>query len=109
MCQANLLKSSILVIGAGGLGSPALLYLAAYRVGRIGIVDHDILELNDLQRHVLFVDSLQLQWRSMLSIPISNSSTHKFLSEMCRKWSTESGSNFVEGHCSAKLVEIMQY
>ncbi|THG10530.1 hypothetical protein TEA_000099 [Camellia sinensis var. sinensis] len=51
--QSNLLKTSILVVGAGGLGSPALLYLAACGVGRLGIVDHDIVELNDLHRQII--------------------------------------------------------
>ncbi|CAH9075935.1 unnamed protein product [Cuscuta europaea] len=55
--QANLLKSSILVIGAGGLGSPALLYLAACGVGRIGIVDHDVVELNNLQRQIIHTEA----------------------------------------------------
>ncbi|KAF3679158.1 Adenylyltransferase and sulfurtransferase MOCS3-1 [Capsicum annuum] len=55
--QANLLKSSVLVIGAGGLGSPALLYLAACGVGRIGIVDHDIVELNNLQRQIIHTEA----------------------------------------------------
>ncbi|KAI3825812.1 hypothetical protein L1987_07463 [Smallanthus sonchifolius] len=51
--QSNLLKSSILVIGAGGLGSPALLYLAACGVGRLGMVDHDVIELNNLHRQII--------------------------------------------------------
>ncbi|KAK3011490.1 hypothetical protein RJ639_012495 [Escallonia herrerae] len=51
--QANLLKSSILVVGAGGLGSPALLYLAACGLGRLGIVDHDVVELNNLHRQIV--------------------------------------------------------
>ncbi|XP_047341242.1 adenylyltransferase and sulfurtransferase MOCS3 [Impatiens glandulifera] len=55
--QSNLLKSSILVIGAGGLGSPALLYLAACGVGRIGIVDHDVVELNNLHRQIIHTES----------------------------------------------------
>ncbi|KAF3566405.1 hypothetical protein DY000_02017168 [Brassica cretica] len=50
--QSNLLKSSVLVIGAGGLGSPALLYLAACGVGRLGIIDHDVVELNNMHRQV---------------------------------------------------------
>ncbi|KAI3717913.1 hypothetical protein L1987_69828 [Smallanthus sonchifolius] len=51
--QSNLLKSSILVIGAGGLGSPALLYLAACGIGRLGMVDHDVVELNNLHRQII--------------------------------------------------------
>ncbi|XP_054798114.1 adenylyltransferase and sulfurtransferase MOCS3 isoform X2 [Prosopis cineraria] len=55
--QANLLKSSILVVGAGGLGSPALLYLAASGVGRLGIIDHDLVELNNMHRQVIHTES----------------------------------------------------
>ncbi len=51
--QEKLLGSSVLVIGAGGLGSPLLLYLAAAGVGRIGIVDDDAVELSNLQRQVI--------------------------------------------------------
>ena len=51
--QALLSKSSVLIIGAGGLGSPAALYLAAAGVGRIGIVDADLVELSNLQRQIL--------------------------------------------------------
>jgi sulfur-carrier protein adenylyltransferase/sulfurtransferase len=51
--QSRLLDSSILLIGAGGLGSPAALYLAAAGVGRIGIVDDDVVDESNLQRQVL--------------------------------------------------------
>jgi adenylyltransferase/sulfurtransferase len=51
--QSKLLDSSVLVIGAGGLGSPLLLYLAAAGVGRIGIVDDDTVDLSNLQRQVV--------------------------------------------------------
>ncbi len=51
--QARLLDSSVLLIGAGGLGSPAALYLAAAGVGRIGIVDFDVVDRTNLQRQVL--------------------------------------------------------
>jgi molybdopterin/thiamine biosynthesis adenylyltransferase/rhodanese-related sulfurtransferase len=51
--QRRLLQSSILLIGAGGLGSPSALYLAAAGVGRIGIVDDDAVDASNLQRQVL--------------------------------------------------------
>ena len=51
--QAKLLESKVLLVGAGGLGSPAGLYLAAAGVGTIGIVDSDVVDLSNLQRQVL--------------------------------------------------------
>jgi molybdopterin/thiamine biosynthesis adenylyltransferase len=51
--QAKLLGSKALFIGAGGLGSPAALYLAAAGVGTIGIVDFDVVDLSNLQRQIL--------------------------------------------------------
>src|SRR5439155_1367333 len=51
--QAKLLQSKALFIGAGGLGSPAALYLAAAGVGTIGIVDFDVVDLSNLQRQIL--------------------------------------------------------
>ena len=51
--QQKLLESKVLCIGAGGLGSPALLYLAAAGVGTIGIVDSDVVEVSNLQRQVI--------------------------------------------------------
>src|SRR5690606_39528292 len=52
--QARLKAGSALVVGAGGLGSPALLYLAAAGVGRIGIVEFDRVDESNLQRQVLY-------------------------------------------------------
>ncbi|KAK7202957.1 molybdenum cofactor CnxF [Myxozyma melibiosi] len=52
--QLSLRASSVLVVGAGGLGSPALLYLAGAGVGRIGIVDHDTVSLSNLPRQTLY-------------------------------------------------------
>lgn len=51
--QQKLLNSSVVIVGAGGLGSPVALYLAAAGVGRIGIVDDDTVELSNLQRQIL--------------------------------------------------------
>ncbi|HZD23697.1 MAG TPA: ThiF family adenylyltransferase, partial [Acidimicrobiia bacterium] len=51
--QLRLLESRALVVGAGGLGSPAALYLAAAGVGTIGVVDDDIVDASNLQRQVL--------------------------------------------------------
>ncbi|AUI49517.1 adenylyltransferase/sulfurtransferase MoeZ [Arthrobacter crystallopoietes] len=51
--QLRLKNAKVLVIGAGGLGSPAMLYLAAAGVGRIGIIDDDVVETSNLQRQVI--------------------------------------------------------
>ena len=51
--QARLLRSKVLVVGAGGLGSPLILYLAAAGIGTIGVVDDDVVDLSNLQRQVL--------------------------------------------------------
>ncbi|MFP6641494.1 MAG: molybdopterin-synthase adenylyltransferase MoeB [Myxococcota bacterium] len=52
--QARLLDSSVLLIGVGGLGCPVALYLAAAGVGRLGIVDDDVVEASNLQRQILY-------------------------------------------------------
>src|SRR5207342_2174293 len=51
--QQKLLASKVLLLGAGGLGSPAALYLAAAGVGTIGIVDMDVVDESNLQRQIL--------------------------------------------------------
>ena len=51
--QAKLLDSKVLLVGAGGLGSPAALYLAAAGVGTLGIVDFDVVDASNLQRQIL--------------------------------------------------------
>ena len=54
--QAKLKRAKVLVVGAGGLGSPLLNYLTAAGVGTIGIIDYDLVELSNLQRQLLFTD-----------------------------------------------------
>lgn len=54
--QHRLLHSHVLLVGAGGLGSPAALYLAAAGVGHLGIVDHDVVDRSNLQRQILHND-----------------------------------------------------
>lgn len=51
--QKRLLGSKVFCVGAGGLGSPAIQYLAAAGVGTLGIIDHDIVELSNLQRQTI--------------------------------------------------------
>jgi adenylyltransferase/sulfurtransferase len=55
--QEKLLASNALIIGAGGLGSPAAIYLAAAGIGRLVIADHDVVDLSNLQRQILHHDA----------------------------------------------------
>ena len=52
--QKKLLSAKVLVVGAGGLGSPVLYYLAASGIGNIGIIDHDQVDISNLQRQILY-------------------------------------------------------
>ncbi|MBW3087254.1 HesA/MoeB/ThiF family protein [Bifidobacterium sp. 82T24] len=54
--QKRLLASKVLIVGAGGLGSPVALYLAAAGVGTIGIVDDDVVDVSNLQRQIIHDD-----------------------------------------------------
>jgi molybdopterin/thiamine biosynthesis adenylyltransferase/rhodanese-related sulfurtransferase len=60
--QLKLLKSRVLLVGAGGLGSPAGVYLAASGVGTIGLVDYDVVDESNLQRQIL-------HWTSSIGMP----------------------------------------
>ena len=55
--QQRLLQSKVLIVGAGGLGSPASMYLAAAGVGTIGLVDGDFVSSANLQRQILYETS----------------------------------------------------
>ena len=52
--QLSLRQASVLLVGAGGLGSPAALYLAAAGIGTLGLADFDVVDVSNLQRQVLF-------------------------------------------------------
>src|SRR5438034_7172740 len=51
--QHKIGEAKVLIVGAGGLGSPVAFYLAAAGVGTIGIIDHDVVDLSNLQRQIL--------------------------------------------------------
>jgi adenylyltransferase/sulfurtransferase len=55
--QKQLLDGSVMVVGAGGLGAPVVQYLAAAGVGRLGVVDDDVVERSNLQRQVIHADA----------------------------------------------------
>ena len=55
--QKKLKAASVLIVGAGGLGSPVALYLAAAGVGRIGLVDFDVVDESNLQRQIIYGQS----------------------------------------------------
>lgn len=55
--QQKLRAARVLVVGAGGLGAPALLYLAASGVGTIGVIDHDTVDVSNLQRQIIHTDA----------------------------------------------------
>ena len=61
--QQKLKQSSVLVVGAGGLGCPVLQYLTAAGVGTIGVVDFDVVDRSNLQRQVLFITISLIAWR----------------------------------------------
>ena len=64
--QIKLRDAAVLCVGSGGLGAPLLLYLAAAGVGRIGIVDADVVEESNLQRQVIH----STEWLGLLQGPI---------------------------------------
>ena len=61
--QERLKDSKALIIGAGGLGSPVALYLAAAGVGTLGILDYDKVSISNLNRQILYEDSDEGKWK----------------------------------------------
>ena len=66
--QKKLLKSNVLIVGAGGLGSPIAIYLAALGLGKIGIVDNDSVKLSNLSRQIIFSTNDLMKKKSDVAI-----------------------------------------
>ena len=66
--QKKLLRSSVLIVGAGGLGSPVAIYLAAIGIGNIGIIDKDIVEISNLSRQIIFANNDVKKKKSSIAI-----------------------------------------
>ena len=97
--QQRLKTASVLCVGAGGLGSPLLMYLAAAGVGRIGIVDDDRVEVSNLQRQVIHAESGlgQLKTDSACQRIVGLNSHCRVEQHACRLTSTNA-IELVEGH-----------
>lgn len=83
--QKKLKKSSIAIVGAGGLGCAALLYLAGAGIGRIGVIDHDRVELSNLHRQVLYTQSHIGSYKAAIAVKqlaLLNPHTH-FIAHEC--------------------------
>ena len=66
--QKKLLNSKVLIVGAGGLGSPIAIYLAAIGIGKIGIIDKDEVEISNLSRQIIFGTSDIKKSKSLIAI-----------------------------------------
>ena len=66
--QKKLLRSNVLIVGAGGLGSPIAIYLAALGIGTIGIVDKDNVEISNLSRQIIFATNDIKKSKSLAAI-----------------------------------------
>jgi adenylyltransferase/sulfurtransferase len=95
--QNKLKASSVLVIGAGGLGAPLLLYLAAAGVGRIGIVDHDHVSLSNLQRQVIHTtDRVGTAKTASAAAQIKLVNPHVVVEEHPFRLTTENASDLIQ-------------
>ena len=66
--QKKILRSNVLIVGAGGLGSPIAIYLTALGIGNIGIVDKDIVETSNLSRQIIFSNNDVKKGKSIIAI-----------------------------------------
>src|ERR1700683_4566788 len=80
--QAALRRARVLVIGAGGLGAPVLLYLAAAGVGTLGVVDDDVVSLSNLQREVIHA-TRDIGRHDIVAAGSDNFATRYLVSDAC--------------------------
>lgn len=97
--QAKLKAAKVLVIGAGGLGCPVLQYLTAAGVGTIGIVDHDTIELSNLQRQILYAtDSIGRKKAEVAKEVLAKLNPTIEIKAFCEAFQTTNCSQLVEGY-----------
>ena len=97
--QRRLKTASVLCVGAGGLGSPLLMYLAAAGVGRIGIVDDDRVEVSNLQRQVIHAESGLGQLKTDSARQrIVGLNSHCLVEQHACRLTTTNAIELVEGH-----------
>ncbi|WP_028297933.1 HesA/MoeB/ThiF family protein [Olivibacter sitiensis] len=99
VAQTKLQSGRVLVVGAGGLGCPALQYLVAAGVGKIGIIDHDRIELSNLQRQVLFgTNEIGLDKAEIAAAKLRLLNPETDIREYVLRLSTENAVELVEGY-----------
>jgi molybdopterin/thiamine biosynthesis adenylyltransferase len=97
--QQRLKQARVLVIGAGGLGSPLLLYLAAAGIGTIGIVDDDTVSLSNLQRQVLHsTDGLGRRKTESAAVAIAGLNPHVRVIEHTARLTPENADQLIGGY-----------
>lgn len=90
--QTLLSKARVLCIGTGGLGSPALFYLAAAGVGKLGVVDFDHVSLDNLNRQILFTEDGIGQFKSLLATKhLGRLNSQIQIQEYCERLTEENG------------------
>ena len=97
--QAKLINSKVLVIGAGGLGAPALLYLAAAGVGTIGICDNDKVSLSNLQRQVVHTTARVSEYKTKSArMTLEAINPHPKIVEHCLRLDASNALDIIQGY-----------
>jgi adenylyltransferase/sulfurtransferase len=97
--QLRLKKAKVIVIGAGGLGSPVLMYLTAAGVGRIGIVDSDEVSTSNLQRQILYTsDDITKPKAETAAVRLRLMNPHVEVSAYPVRFTTENASSVLAGY-----------